>query len=153
MIKWQVQRELEREARMKILATQKSLRPPNYAVPTCDGEAIATLIEENAIGAGLKNHRELSEFLDLPFTAEMPPTCQMIKKLVTVSQNDEGAAEKLMEERRMYLMLMNVQGSVKSVRSGIKCWVIFATSFLGCTRDNSIPPASGHHVSKWCCLF
>ena len=80
--KWQVQREVENEARRRVLQTQKDMPPPPSCLPTCDGEQVAKQIEENAIGEGLKQHKELSEQLHFPCTDSMPHPSQMTKDIV-----------------------------------------------------------------------
>ena len=80
--KWQVQREVENEARRRVLQTQKDMPPPSSCLPTCDGEQVAKQIEENAIGEGLKQHKELSEQLHFPCTDSMPHPSQMTKDIV-----------------------------------------------------------------------
>ena len=77
----------------------------------------------------------------------------MMSKVKEVFNDNEDAANTWMEERRMYLMLTNVKGSVKSVRSGVTCWILFSIAFLTYGPGNSLPPACGMHVARWLCLF
>ena len=89
----------------------------------------------------------------VPFTKEMPQPSVMMSKVKEVFNDNEDAANTWMEERRMYLMLTNVKGSVKSEVSGVKCWILFSIAFLTYGPDNSLPPACGMHVARWLCLF
>ena len=67
MTRWQVQRQMKKEARMKTLRLQELAVPVQEITLVCDGEALADEIEENAIGAGLQRHKDLSAQLGLPF--------------------------------------------------------------------------------------
>ena len=87
----------------------------------CDGDAVAAEIEKNAIGAGLRRHKNLSAQLGLPFTQEMLKPSVVLSKVKNVFNDNENVANTWMEERRLYSMRTNVKGSVNSVRSGVKC--------------------------------
>ena len=50
---------------------------------------------------------------------EMPEPMNMLRKVKHTFKNDEAEVEKWFDDRRMFLILMNVKGSVRSVRSGV----------------------------------
>ena len=81
MARWQLQRQMKKEARMKTLRPQELAVPVQEVRLVCDGEAVAAEIEENAISAGLQRHKDLSAQLGLPFTQEMRKPSVMLSKI------------------------------------------------------------------------
>ena len=84
MARWQVQRQMKKEARMATLRLQAQSMPVQEVRSVCDGDAVAAEIEENAIGAGLQRHKDLSAQLGLPFTKEMPKPSVMMSCSTTM---------------------------------------------------------------------
>ena len=105
-----------------------------------NGEQVAANVAKNAQADALDKIDDKFEEFGVQKTKHRPKPRSLIKDLNKVAANHgQSKVEELLDEKRAVVRRFNWKGSWRSIQSGIRVWVEFATCLLG--HDMPIP----HH--------
>ena len=72
----------------------------------------------------------------------LPQECKprdSVKRLREWSSSNDEELQQWLAKRTQLVMMASVKGSLGAIRSGVQCWLLFATEVLGYAQDAGIP--------------
>lgn len=115
-----------------------------------NGEQVAANVAKNAQADALDKIDEKFEEFGVQRTKDRPKPRSLIKDLnKVVANHGHSKVEELLNEKVAVVRGFNWKGSWRSIQSGIRLWVAFATGFLGYDMPSCIPPSCSEHVQKY----